>query len=290
MRVAFLPEAAVAAASAAWGLYWIPLRAFEAGGLSGAWAVLAQFIVPLILLLPFGLVRIFRGLPTGLGQYRSGILVGAAVALYLESLLLTDVARALIFFYAMPVWATLLETTLLRRPLTKRRGLSLALGVLGMAAIAGDGSGLSISLNAGDLLALLSGVLFSFGALQVRRSVSASVFEQLFAFFVFSSAAAAVFALLPFSFRGAAPTLISIRALIPWLLLAAGCFLIPVMSGIYWGSGRVDPGRLGIVLQVEAVVGILSAAMLAGEPFGARQAVGSALVVGAGIVEVLDKR
>jgi hypothetical protein len=70
---------------------------------------------------------------------------------------------------------------------------------------------------------------------------------------------------------------------------AAG-FLIPVMSGIYWGSRHVDPGRLGILLQLEAVVGILSAALLAGEPFGLRQAIGAVLVVGAGFIEVLANR
>ena len=75
--------------------------------------------------------------------------------------------------------------------------------------------------------------------------------------------------------------------LAPWLLLAAAGFLIPVMSGIYWGSRNVDPGRLGILLQVEAVMGIASAALLAGEPFGAPQAIGAALVVGAGLVEVI---
>jgi hypothetical protein len=39
---------------------------------------------------------------TGGPQFRSGLLIGAAVARYLESLLLTDVARALILFCAMP--------------------------------------------------------------------------------------------------------------------------------------------------------------------------------------------
>ena len=62
------------------------------------------------------------------------------------------------------------------------------------------------------------------------------------------------------------------------------------MWGIYWGSGQVDPGRLGILLQIEAVVGITSAALFAGEPFGVRQAVGAILVVSAGLVEIFGNR
>lgn len=281
------PELAVFIASAAWGLFWIPLRAFSAGGLNGAWAVLAQFLTPLLVLLPFALLRLVRKLPTGIEQYRSGILVGAAVSLYLESLLLTDVARSLILFYMMPVWATLLEMVLRRRPLTKARFVSLCLGLAGLAAIIINAESLSVSLNLGDAIALLSGILFSFGALQVRETNDISLFEQLFAFFLFSSASALVFAFLPLPSHAPPPTWLQLRILAPWLLLAAAGFLIPVMTGVYWGSRHVDPGRLGILLQIEAVVGIGSAALFAGEPFGARQAAGAVLVVGAGIVEVL---
>jgi drug/metabolite transporter (DMT)-like permease len=107
------PEVIVVVASAAWGLFWIPLRAFEQHGLNPGWATVAQFVAPLAILVPFALVRLLRGKPTGVAQFRSGLLIGAAVALYLESLLLTDVARALILFYAMPAWGTILEVVVM---------------------------------------------------------------------------------------------------------------------------------------------------------------------------------
>ncbi len=78
--------------------------------------------------------------------------------------------------------------------------------------------------------------------------------------------------------------------LLPWLVLMAAVFLIPVMWGLLWGAQHLDPGRLGILLQTEAIVGIGSAALLAGEPFGAREALGSALVIAAGAVDVLGQR
>jgi len=79
------PEIVVAVASAAWGLFWIPLRAFERHGLNPGWAALAQFVAPLVILTPFALARLLRGKPRGVAQFRSGLLIGAAVALYLES-------------------------------------------------------------------------------------------------------------------------------------------------------------------------------------------------------------
>ena len=284
------PELAVALASAAWGLFWIPLRAFERHGLAPAYTTLAQFLSPLTVLLPFALVRRLRGRPTGLSQYRTGLLMGAAVALSLESLLLTDVARALILFYAMPVWGTILEMVFMRRPFPGRRGITLLLSLSGMVVILGLGKSLRMSMNLGDLMALVAGVLFAFGAMRVRQAPAMPVFEQVFAFFFFGSIAALVFSFLPIAALGKPPTIPQLIALVPWLALVAIGFLIPVMWGIYWGSRHVDPGRLGILLQIETVVGIASAALFAGEPFGLLQAIGGTLVVGAGLVEVIGNK
>jgi drug/metabolite transporter (DMT)-like permease len=52
----------------------------------------------------------------------------------------------------------------------------------------------------------------------------------------------------------------------------------------------MDPGRLGILLQLEAIVGIASAALLTDEPFGLVEVLGSALVISAGIADVLGER
>jgi drug/metabolite transporter (DMT)-like permease len=139
-------------------------------------------------------------------------------------------------------------------------------------------------------MALLSGIIFAFGAMRVRQAPETSVFQQVFAFFLYGFAAALVLALLPLVETGQPPEPGQVASLAPWLVLVAVGFLIPVMSGIYWGSKHVDPGRLGILLQIEAVVGIASAALFAGEPFGLRQALGATLVVGAGIVEVIGNR
>jgi hypothetical protein len=47
------PEIVVAAASAIWGLLWIPLRAFDSQGMAPGWVILCQFVAPLALMIPF---------------------------------------------------------------------------------------------------------------------------------------------------------------------------------------------------------------------------------------------
>ena len=284
------PEILVALAAAIWGLFWIPLRMFEEQGLTAEWATLSQFVTPLVCMLPLALYRLILRKPIGIDQFATGILVGVAFALYCESLLLTDVVRALILFYVMPAWGTLVEVFLMGRRFTLARALALILSISGLLCILGIGGDFSLALNAGDIMALLSGVSFTFGAMRIRQSESISIFEQLFAFFFFGSIVAAGLTLLPLEAHGPAPSWQTVAAVLPWLLVMALGFLIPVMWGIYYGSQFVDPGRLGILLQLEAIVGISSAALFAGEPFGWREGIGAILVVSAGVTEVFGNR
>lgn len=278
------PALIVILASAAWGLFWLPLRTIENQGLAPSWTTATQFIAPFLVLTPFAIARYLRQKPIGLAQYRSGIFVGLALALYLDSILLTDVARALILFYAMPAWGTLLERFVLHRPITKMRLLSLILSIAGLLTILG-GDLFAGALNLGDIMALLSGIAFAIGALQIRQSAeTATVFEQLYAFFFYGMLASLTLTLLPIPAFGNPPSLQTLFALAPFLVIVSA-FLIPIMGGIYWGSRHVDPGRLGIFLQAEAIVGIVSAALLTAEPFGFPQAIGALLIISAGIAE-----
>lgn len=284
------PEIVVAAAAAAWGLFWIPLRAFERAGLDPAWVIVCQFAAPLVVLLPWAIARWWRNQLIGVAQAGTGLLVGGGVVLYCESLLQTDVARSLILFYVMPAWGTLVEVGLMGRRFTLWRGLALLLSLGGLLTILGVGSSFSVSMNAGDVMALLSGIVFTFGAMRVRQRPQISVFEQVFAFFFFGSLVALGISLLPLAALGQPPTTGEVIAVAPWILLMTVGVMIPAMWGLYWGSRFVDPGRLGILLQLEAVVGIGSAALLAGEPFGPREALGAGLVISAGLVEVFGNK
>jgi drug/metabolite transporter (DMT)-like permease len=284
------PEMVVAISAAVWGLFWIPLRAFEGSGLEAEWITLSQFLAPLVVLSPFVVLRLLKHQPTGIEQYKTGLLIGAAFVFYCESLLLTDVVRALVLFYVMPAWGTLIEVCFMGRRFTMFRGLALLLSLSGLLTILGLGSDIDFSMNSGDILALLSGIVFTIGATRVRQSEGISVFEQIFAFFFFGSIISVIIILLPFTSTGSIPTAQLLWDFMPWFTLMSVGFLIPIMWGLYWGSQHVDPGRLGILLQLEAVVGITSAALWAGEVFGWREALGAVLVISAGLVEVMGNK
>ena len=62
---------------------------------------------------------------------------------------------------------------------------------------------------------------------------------------------------------------------------------VPTMVLMMWGAQRLDPGRVGILLMGEVLVGAASAAVLTDEPFGARQFIGGGLIVAAALIDVL---
>jgi hypothetical protein len=53
-------------AAGLWGLFWIPQRALESGGLTGGWATISQMIIPFLILLPVAFWRKYKGNSFGL--------------------------------------------------------------------------------------------------------------------------------------------------------------------------------------------------------------------------------
>lgn len=179
---------------------------------------------------------------------------------------------------------------LLKRRLTKARALALFLGLAGLVTILGGRTGVPLPQNIGDTMALLAGIVWAGGSFRVRQAGEVGIFENLFSFFFYGSFVAIIIALLPISATAAPPDFSVLMRLIPWLLLVTVGFMIPIFWGILWGSQHIDSGRLGILLQIEAVVGIASAALLTNELFGMVEFVGACLVVSAAIVDVLGNR
>jgi drug/metabolite transporter (DMT)-like permease len=276
--------------AAFWGLFWIPLREFESAGLSAAWAGVGQFLTPCLVMLPMAVWLAVNGKPTGLGCWKTAIFTGGAFALYADSLLLTEVARALILFYVSPVWSTVLEIVLMKRRLTVARVLAIVMGLAGLYVILGGNGDLPLPRNVGDWLALLAGMSWAYGSTRVRLSPEVTLFENVFSFFTFAAVIGLAVALLPIDALGQPPSTGETLNFLPWLLLITIGFLIPVVCMQLYAVKLVDPGRVGILFQSEVVLGVASAAILTDEPFGWQEAIGATLVVGASLTEVLVNR
>lgn len=274
---------------ALWGLIWLPLRYLEELGLPGAWSGLALYAgAALVLLLlwvsgRFGLTASIKSLAV------CGLFLGGAFSLYASSLLLTDVVRALLLFYLTPIWGTALGVFVLGETLTRTRVAALLMALAGLLVVLGIGDTVPVPRNIGDWLALLSGICWAIGSLKVYQLGSRNTFEQMLAF-VFGSFVVTLATMIIAPGIFVAGTSLSMALpVLPWGILMS-LYVLPMLFLTVWPAGLLTPGRVGILLMSDLVVGVISAALYAGEPFGWREGAGSLLIIGAALVEVLGKR
>ena len=58
--------AALAISAGSWGIYWLPQRILEDGGLTGGWGTIAQMIIGVLILSPIAVWRKINGRTFGL--------------------------------------------------------------------------------------------------------------------------------------------------------------------------------------------------------------------------------
>lgn len=271
---------------AMWGLYWIPVRFFVDLGLTGSWPGIVMYLSALVALLPF-LWRI-RGVLVSRwrGLIFSGVFTGAAFSLYTTSLVYTDVVRSILLFYLTPIWGTMLGMAFLGERLRPRRAIGLALGLGGLFAILGGDQGLPWPRNAGDWLALLSGMTWALGSLGLYRAEGIPISGQVLAFVSGALLVAGAGLLLDLQLGQGAPSAALLGDIAHYAVLSS-VFVLPMLFLTVWPATLLSPARVGLLLMSEVVVGLASAALFSGEPFGWREVTGAALIVSAAVLELV---
>ena len=289
-RPDLLPSLGVGLASLMWGVYWLPVRYLGDLGLEGGWAGFAVFGLSGLVAVPLVLFRLRHLRAGGWSLVLTGLITGSAFALYSAALLLSDIVHVLLLFYLTPLWSTLLGLVMLRERLTWSRGGALLLGFAGLLVVLGADRGVPLPRNLGDWMALLSGMMWAYGSLRIYRDKVTPAFEQVLVFCLGGAVMSALVVLLPFDGVGTTPDAGALRAASGPLLLVALLGIWPANWLIMTGARLLSPGRVGILLMGEVLMGVTSAALLAGEPFGLRELLGTVLVLGAGVVEVWRPR
>jgi drug/metabolite transporter (DMT)-like permease len=274
------PAAAVALSASLWGLWWLPLRTLADAGLGGPALNAALYGIASLVLLPWfwrRRTRLAAGGPLLLG---AGGLFGGALVAWNLALILGEVVRVTLLFYLAPVWATLLALTLLGERIGWLRVISVVLGLAGAAVLLGFGSGLPLPSSLGDWLGLGAGVLFALSVTLVRKGETITGLEQtLVSFAAAALLSLALLLVVPHQSSTLEATVLA------WAALAALVWLLPCTWLLLWGARFLEPGRVPLLLLLEVAVAALSAALLAGEPFGLREATGCLLILAAGALE-----
>jgi len=282
-------EIAILCSAILWGTLWIPLRALRGTGLNDASATTIGFLLPLILLIPFARGRWRRILAGGWPLWMASFCLAVAIALYAEGVVRGQVARVLLLFYLTPVWSTLLARLLLRETITGRRIITIIFGLAGAAVIFGVEAGVSAPEGLGDWMGLAAGVAWALAMVNLNRTAERPVFDRVFVQFVFLGPIFFLVALMAGDTGYVSPSTEALFDSAPWLLAFSLIWMMPVILLTIVGASRLDPGRVAILLMFEIIVGLTTAAALADEPFGLREAIGAGLILAASGTELAPK-
>lgn len=277
---------ACAFAGVAWGVFWLPLRAMDDAGITGAWATVMIYVIPLLCALPLVLWRRRAIADGGWLMQMIGIVAGIGLVLYADALIYTQVIKAMLLFYLTPLWSALLARAVLGEAITPVRWIAMALGLAGMLVIFGAEAGIPVPRTAGDWMGLGSGLCWAIAAVLLRiDGREEAAFDNMLVYLFWGTLAAVAVAIMPLSGAHALPDPARIVDVLPWLIPVLLIIILPATFAIMWGAPLLNPAVVGLLFMTEISVGAATAAVWAGEPFGMREIVGIALISAAGLAE-----
>ncbi|MCC6641211.1 MAG: DMT family transporter [Deltaproteobacteria bacterium] len=279
----------ILASALLWGTLWIPLRALNESGEVAARLTAAGFALPLLVLVPFAIHRRSELRRGGLALAGAGLGLAISIALYSEALVRGSIARVVLLFYLMPVWTALLARLRLAQPITLRRLLSIGIGLAGLVVVYGPGGAAPATNTAGDWMALVAGIAWAATMVFFLPTPRQTALDRVVAQFAFLAPAYLLVRLVPGAHDAGAVAHAPAEAValpLGWLLAFALAWMLPVVWLTIFGASRLEPGRAAVLFMLEIAVSLATAALLADEPFGAREGIGAALIAAAGLVEL----
>ena len=285
------PNFAIILSTLLWGTWWFPLRLLNESANNNAIPLTLSFLIAGLFLLCFSLKNVHllskRNIVLTLVAATMG---AAAMCLYNEGLLRGNVARILIFFYLTAVWSTIIEIVFLKVPLTVSRALSITAGFIGLFIITGLDKGNFLPNSLADIFGILSGLLWSICASLIRVNKELDVNFGTSIFILMGGIFVLLATLLPDGqiISGFNSQILFQTYLI--ILAFAFIWLLPGYWLITYGQDQVDPGRAGILLMFEVVIGIISAYLIANELISIRELLGALFILSAPLVELYSSR
>ena len=274
------------AAAGFWGLYWVPLREIEARGVSDAWSVTLFTASPLLVFLPYIILKWRRFQPHFRPLVFISVATGLGLSFYSVGLVSSTVVRATVLFYLTPVWSTLIGVIWLSERLGPGRILAILLGFGGLVLLLSNNDEATVPLNVGDVLALLSGFFWGLGAACIKKWPGVPVSGTMSLMFFVTTLVSFGLGLLLFT--DPFPPVTALAAAFPVAVSASLLVLVPTAYVILWIARRLYPGRVGLLMMSEVLIAILSASLLLPEEtMTPLQWVGVAGILAACLAEVV---
>ncbi len=200
---------------------------------------------------------------------------------YIAALNFTTIAHTLAIIYTSPIFVTVFSAVFLKEPIPRRKWLGVVVTVIGIAILAGLEPRLDGRMIVGDLLALVSAVMYALYSIAGRSQ------RERYPLFTYAGAVYGLAALwaLPAAVLSFTPAGYTSRSLLA--LLGAG--LIPLAAGhtLYNAAlRRMHATTANLIVSQEVTGGVILGALLLAQIPQANEVIG-ALVALVGIAVVL---
>lgn len=265
-----------------WGLSWWPLKQIAAMGLSGVPLILVSYGGVGLLLTPVLWATRAAWRP----HWRKLLLVftcgGIANIAFPYSMIHGEVIRSMALFYLLPVWGVLGGRVFLGEHIGGWRLLAVVLALTGAGLLLGGPALLAAPPSFIDLIAILSGFAFAMTNLSFRATPELPVPSKLAALFLACFLFAGSFVLLDGEPFPQVPP-----ASFGWALLFGIGMILVITSATQWAVTHMEAGKSSIVMVMELVAAVISAAVIAGDTLSPMEMAGGALILTATVLEAL---
>ena len=164
--------------------------------------------------------------------------------------------------------------------------MAIVLGLVGLYFIVGGSNGTAQPVNIGDWFGIASGICWGIAGVLIKKNPDIGVtvmvcWQHVFGFLV------ALLCCLILTGSAQIPAIGIWIESIPVMVGYSWFGLVPSLFAIFWASTRLFPGRVGILMMTEVLVAVISAAIFLDESVVALEWLGVALIIAAGVLEVM---
>jgi len=266
--------------SAGWGITWLPIKLINEMGLDSMHLILIAFLSGAIVSLPW-LFRQYALWKSSLGfMLMIGIAGGFANSAFQTAIVHGDVIRVMILFYMLPVWSVIGGRIFLQEKIDTFRLSAVVLCLAGAAIILDVWNTSWQGISWIDILAIGSGLGLAATNILFRFTQTIPLMSKISVTFIGCTVIVGLF--LSTSENSAA---LPDNQAIPLAMLYGAIWIMLITIGTQWAVTKMEAGRSSIILVMELVVAVVSAAIISNAQLGMNELIGGAMVIGAALVE-----
>ena len=276
----WFPVAVLFFSSCLWGLSWWPMKQLAGLGLSGVPLILVAYGTVGLAALPILWAQRQQWVAHGRWLLAIVFFGGLANLSFAAALTVGEVIRVMALFYLLPVWGILGGRIFLGERLTVARVSAVVSALTGAFLLLGGTAIFDAPPSWIDLLAILSGLAFSSNNLLFRATPELPVASKVGSMFTGCGVMASLLML-----GGFEPFPTVAASTLGYAVLFGLGGLLVATSMTQWAVTKMEAGRASIIMVMELVAAVISAALINGDTLNTQESVGAALILAAAVIE-----